>query len=106
MTTEPLRVEPVEVEYFQDEDSAVARVVWYVTLLAIAYGAFNMVTVGTYVVAAVMNVGWFGRMGSWQTVMILSNGVLAVVLLVSGIACMARRAAGRTGVLVYGYLTI
>ena len=106
MTHEPLRVEPVEMEYYQDRDSAIARVVWLMALVAIVSGAFNVLTGLIHVVGRAAATGYWQYMNNWQTVVFVGGGVMAVVLLISGIGCLTYRPAARTGMLVYSYLMV
>jgi hypothetical protein len=104
--TEPLRVEPVEVEYYQDKDSSVARVVWYMALIAILFGGFHVLMAGLQLTGMALGIGLWRSAGAWYAVMMLGNGVLSVLLLLSGIGCMTQRQIGRKGILAYGYAAV
>lgn len=106
MTSEPLRVEPVEVGYYQERDSAVGRIVWYMAMVAILYGAFNVLTSGLQLVAVLTGVGFWGRSAPWYTVLSVLGGVLSLLVLLSGVGCMTYRPAARKGMLLYAYLMI
>src|SRR5688572_3178541 len=106
MTSEPLRVETVEVGYYQDRDSAVGRIVWYMAMVAILYGAFNALTAGMHLIAILTGVGFWARSAPWYTVLSMVGGALSLLLLLSGIGAMTYRSAARTGMLVYAYLMI
>ena len=106
MTSEPLRVEPVEVGYYQERDSAVGRIVWYMAMVAILYGAFNALMAGMHLLALVTGVEFWARSPAWYSVLAMVGGVLAVLLLLSGVGCLTHRRAARTGMLAYAYLAI
>src|SRR5688572_392797 len=106
MTSEPLRVEPVEVGYYQDGDSAVGRIVWYMAMVGILYGAFNALTAGMHLLAVLTGLDFWARSPTWYSVLAMVGGVLAVLLLLSGVGCLTQRRAARTGMLVYAYLAI
>ena len=94
MTHEPLRVEPVEVDYYQENRALAARVVRVVATVGIAYGAFWMLHAGVTLAGAMMGFGWYPRaIGSWYGVSrllgVVAEGSLSVLLVMSAIGCFS-----------------
>ena len=106
MTQEPLRVEPVEMEYYQNEHTTTIRVMRFVSLVAIIYGASILLSTSLDAAGIAMALDWYRTSPPSYISQTLVALIMSLVLVLSGIGCLSYRPLARKGILLYSIVVL